>query len=368
MTRRPPSAPELQTLHTYYDQADAPDPRTLTGIRHDVLTRLAARPTRARTRRIAVVNVTAAITVIVGAVAVASVVAPTGQPVVAPTGQPPDASATVALADSLDGPATLRLLADHTGNAPALVLGRHQFVYTYTRLSTVGKVAVGRPIGSDIAYFRHYLVTELWASAESLASVRWKVTKYLDPRPLTRADAEKLKGHRFPKVIANDSKVPGPAGERPEPGPYNPTPAYLASLPTDPDQLLDALRDPPHPEKPDPGGQQAAQKIFDRVAYLVQRADAILTPQLRTALYQALATLPGVKRIPGRTDLEGRSGVAIGLTDDCSETQLILDPTTSRVLGVREIVVGCAKGLAQGTVVAHSTTDQRIVGSVTATS
>jgi RNA polymerase sigma factor (sigma-70 family) len=44
------------------------------------------------------------------------------------------------------------------------------------------------------------------------------------------------------------------------------------------------------------------------------RADALLTPAGRTALYQAIALLPGIERTPGQVDLAGRGGVAVGRT------------------------------------------------------
>ena len=101
---------------------------------------------------------------------------------------------------------------------------------------------------------------------------------------------------------------------------------------------------------------------------LVTKADALLRPELRSALYRALATLPGITRQSGTTDLDGRTGIAISRTSDGARFDLILDPASSRVIGVRQVLVEAERGVPAGTVQVLSSTDQRIVGKLGATS
>ncbi|HKS99838.1 MAG TPA: hypothetical protein VJT31_09940 [Rugosimonospora sp.] len=162
------------------------------------------------------------------------------------------------------------------------------------------------------------------------------------------------------------SKAPA-AADLGTPGLAHPTPAYLASLPTDPATLLTVIR------KRLPAGKPGTdtQQVFLAVATLVTRADALLSPELRAGLCRALATLPGITRQPGAADLAGRTGVAISRTDGGVRVDLILDPASSRVIGVRQVIVDPAKDGATvpaGTVQWWSTTNQKVVGSAGATS
>ena len=55
-------------------------------------------------------------------------------------------------------------------------------------------------------------------------------------------------------------------------------------------------------------------------------------------MFRALATLPGVRAASGVTDAVGRP--AIALSDDGDEQQLLLDPRTYKVIGLRTISDG----------------------------
>jgi len=97
------------------------------------------------------------------------------------------------------------------------------------------------------------------------------------------------------------------------------------------------------------------------VGALATTADALLSPALRSALYQVLATVPGVERVPGQVDLAGRPGVAIARTGDGKRTEIVIDPGSSRMLGFRIVAVTAADGVPAGTVVYAATADQKIV-------
>jgi hypothetical protein len=188
---------------------------------------------------------------------------------------------------------------------------------------------------------------------------------------LTGKDAHKLaaKGKAVP--APRTQVVPDPDGDpkqalppnRTQPGVSNPTLSWLASLPTDPRPLLAVFQAASATNT----GTTDDRLTFKTIASFAGRADALLSPDLRTALYQAIALLPGIERTPGGVDLAGRSGVAIGHTAKGVRTEIILDPVTSRVLGTRSVAAGLT-GVPAGTVLGWSTTDEVVVGSVGATS
>jgi hypothetical protein len=64
-----------------------------------------------------------------------------------------------------------------------------------------------------------------------------------------------------------------------------------------------------------------------------------MTPQLRAAIFNALAELPGVEVDTGATDMLGRQGYAIRSTDgNGGGTEFIFDPDTADALAQREFL------------------------------
>jgi hypothetical protein len=250
------------------------------------------------------------------------------------------------------------LVVRRVANAEPLDLRHGGYLYTADR-----SVSVQSATGPDGP--AHYVtedVTERWSVVgEGTAPKLMRTTRGLDARPLTPADAAKLAryGTDYTKVTTSTyepsshpklAEVPSP------PGLANPTPAYLASLPTDPGRLLAILRESVGKDGPD-GDRQ----VFKAGAALATTADALLPPGLRAALYQALARVPGVERIPGQVDLAGRPGVAIACTHGGKRTELVIDPATSRTLGYRMVTTAAIDGMAPGTVVYSATENQKIV-------
>lgn len=77
----------------------------------------------------------------------------------------------------------------------------------------------------------------------------------------------------------------------------------------------------------------------------------VLPPQLRAAMFQALARIPGVHLIPQVTDYAGRPGAAVAMTADGQRNELIFSPDTYQYLGSETVVTQSAPGLPAGTVV-----------------
>jgi hypothetical protein len=129
----------------------------------------------------------------------------------------------------------------------------------------------------------------------------------------------------------------------------------IAALPTDPQALLtviashaagmnadDAEGNPAAVEPP----TTEAQREFDLLSQILWNAAIGVggPPAAEAAAYRALATLPGISVQQGITDTAG--GQAIGISDVGGLDQLLIDPVSSQVIGVRYL----ASGIAQPTI------------------
>lgn len=75
-----------------------------------------------------------------------------------------------------------------------------------------------------------------------------------------------------------------------------PTYKWLASLPTDPDELLEELYRLAKPVK----GEEKAQAVFDEIGELLNAS--VMPPRTAAALYGAAAKIPGVERVEDAVD------------------------------------------------------------------
>jgi hypothetical protein len=123
---------------------------------------------------------------------------------------------------------------------------------------------------------------------------------------------------------------------------------FLGSLPTDPGLLLKKVYEY---ADVDPN-RSRDQEAFDIIADTI---DGYVPPRLRGALFEALAQIPGVTITRDATDLAGRHGLGITRADRDQSTQIIVDRTTSRYLGDREVALRpLGKGIKPGTVLRWS--------------
>jgi hypothetical protein len=77
---------------------------------------------------------------------------------------------------------------------------------------------------------------------------------------------------------------------------------------------------------------------FDYLAQLLWNSAPGQPPAAEAAVFRALAAIPGVSSQQGITDVIGRP--AIGLSDNGGKTQLLLDPQTYQVIGMRAASTG----------------------------
>jgi hypothetical protein len=134
-----------------------------------------------------------------------------------------------------------------------------------------------------------------------------------------------------------------------------PKPAFLASLPTDPEQLYERL------SKDSGGGKQS----------LVYAADALRTGLMpaaaRANLLRALTYLPGLDVTDGAADLDGHKGVALGISEDGERQEIILNPSTGEVIGERKVSDSMFAGTPKGTVTSYSSITTAVVDRIGAT-
>jgi hypothetical protein len=104
---------------------------------------------------------------------------------------------------------------------------------------------------------------------------------------------------------------------------------FYAKLPRDPDRLYAFLVEATKYHGSTP------QVMFH---YGIQILSTGLMPAgLRGPWYRAMAKIPGIKVIDNQADLDGRTGIALGLTDENVQRQLIIDPATGAFIGERTV-------------------------------
>lgn len=132
----------------------------------------------------------------------------------------------------------------------------------------------------------------------------------------------------------------------------------LSSLPTDPPALLAEIgkaaagADGANIAAGDPVAGSAprnqAQLEFDYLTVLLWNAAGGVggPPQAEAAAFRAMAALPGISVQQGVTDAAGAEAIAV--SDDGGYNQLLLDPRTYQVLGLRQLSNGTDRAVSIG--------------------
>ncbi|GAA3437110.1 CU044_5270 family protein [Kutzneria kofuensis] len=102
--------------------------------------------------------------------------------------------------------------------------------------------------------------------------------------------------------------------------------AFYRNLPRDPQQLLAFLAT--HGSTP-----LARFRYATRVL-----VDGLMPADLRAAWYRAMAMIPGVRITADQATVDGRVGVAIGLADSEEHDDVIIDGSSGRFIGLRQLV------------------------------
>ena len=182
---------------------------------------------------------------------------------------------------------------------------------------------------------------ELWDRVDGK-----KVARPIDPRRVARApnvrkeqvDYPALVSARWPRCPDKPERIPPAVGL----AHWFPDPA---AVPTDPDGLLAAVYRLVEDPACAPIG--VGDTVQDRAFMLIDgMLQTVLPAEVRAALYQALAKVPGVTVTHGATDAAGRRGVAFSRAAAIEgpgssawlRLEVILDPGTYRYLGARHVV------------------------------
>ncbi|MCO5971995.1 CU044_5270 family protein [Actinoallomurus soli] len=159
-----------------------------------------------------------------------------------------------------------------------------------------------------------------------------------DPKrkdPVYRGEGwQRLDGRQDASRIGGRIVVSGPTTS--EPPLSTPLGAWrrLAGLPTEPRKMLAALRD--QPDLAPDGAASADERAFAGAAELLWDSPLGAPPKVQSALYRALATLPGV-RVDRAPDAVGEPAVGLSLPHT---EEILFDPRTYRYLGGRTLSDG----------------------------
>ncbi|WP_043725737.1 CU044_5270 family protein [Kutzneria sp. 744] len=133
-----------------------------------------------------------------------------------------------------------------------------------------------------------------------------------------------------------------------------PTPAYLAALPRDPQQLYVRLRT-------ETAGDEGVN-LLNRIAFGLDTG--LIPADLRKAVFQALAYLPNLKVADKVADFDGRRGEGFGIVTDSQLHELVIDTATGQYLGSRAVLVNDWQGIKAGTVLGSSSLTTKVVGAM----
>jgi len=140
--------------------------------------------------------------------------------------------------------------------------------------------------------------------------------------------------------------------------------SQLKQLPTDPDKLPIALREvggKPDYDRPIKADEWPIVQVF--LSGLLRAP--VLPKGLRPAAFEALAAVPGVKVLPGRTDVDGRAGIGVQYVGPSGTPWangglvLVFDAKTYQYLGRRDRRTAGGKTYEQWSYVAtHAVVDR----------
>lgn len=139
-----------------------------------------------------------------------------------------------------------------------------------------------------------------------------------------------------------------------EGGWQNPTPEFVADLPSDPRELYDELL-----EVAEEDGEDPSMTVLDFVDDAIQRG--LLPAGLRANLYRALAFVPELQISDRGVNLDGRVGIGLGVDRGGWRQELIIDQETGQYLGGRLITARDFPDAPAGTVMSYTSLSTAVV-------
>ncbi|MFF8377831.1 CU044_5270 family protein [Streptomyces sp. NPDC015661] len=218
--------------------------------------------------------------------------------------------------------------------APAPDARPDGYVYVKSLVAHAGRGAAGGPATLPPAHQR-----EVWLSVDGSRPGLLREPGAADTELGAEAPVYELDG---PGATPRKTTL-----EAAPPSVTNPTHAYVAALPTDPEAMLRLIR-----EQTRAGEGDADQRAFTAIGTLL--AETWAPPKVTAGLYEAAARIPGVTVLPSAKDAAGREGVAVARTAHGEQTQWIFDRTTSAFLGERTVLTETTSAGRAGTVLGVS--------------
>ncbi|MFI7604484.1 CU044_5270 family protein [Micromonospora sp. NPDC049366] len=211
-----------------------------------------------------------------------------------------------------------QLAADAARQQPELTARPDQYVFTEL-LATTRE----RPGSGPYTTVR----TQLWQSAGGVAHTQARYRPETDPNGWGDLRVLRLDDPADPDKKLDDF----------------PSPAYHGDLPTDPDALLQHLRENPVDLHLPESADEEAVYGSESMAYTTARSmlDGYVPPRALAALFEVLAREPGAVVISGDVvDAAGRHGVAIRMPGVIGgNNDLVFDRDTHAYLGTRTSLV-----------------------------
>lgn len=214
---------------------------------------------------------------------------------------PPDPAAAAALHQA----------ATVAADSEALVIGDG---YLYTRTDALWKFQ-----GGDKFMYLRPLVREFWMAADGSGRIRETVE---EPIFLSDSDREAWLAGGFDVFAINEDF--GPGGLEPQ--------FDNAALPIQVEALREAVRQLAAASHPWP---RTDAQMFVVIGDLLR--DPLTPPDVRAALYEVAASLPGIELLGETTDRMGRPGIAVAMTANQLREIIIFDPATSALLEERTV-------------------------------
>ena len=134
----------------------------------------------------------------------------------------------------------------------------------------------------------------------------------------------------------------------------DPTPEFVAALPSDPRELYDELLEVAEEDDEDP-----SLTVLDFVDDAIQRG--LLPASLRANLYRALAFVPELEISDRSANLDGRVGIGLGIDRGGWRQELIIDQDTGQYIGGRLTTTRDFPEVPAGTVMSYTSLSTAVV-------
>ena len=214
-------------------------------------------------------------------------------------------------------------------------VGKGQLLLTQSHLSVAAEVNNGQATATVNVAMRK------WSDSNGLScvSITTQPAQFVSPQDQAAWVALGLLVTPSPQPIT-DCSGPGTADSPPDTITGSSQLIDVADLPTDPQALAQQLQAgktgiPAVDDMlPDLGNPDIA---FQRAAVLLVGPTVGATPQFKSALYQAIALLPGVTSIGTTTTHSGQTGVGFAVASPNGQAAIVVDPATGALIEIRNL-------------------------------